>query len=71
MITAGIEQNHRHPGGQGLETGQPVGGEQQIIFRQQLKAHQAVEKIRAELPHCRDSQNMADFITASERGIQR
>jgi len=41
------------------------------IFRNQLKAKDAVEKIRAELSSCAEAMNIADFIAESQRGIQR
>jgi UDP-N-acetylglucosamine acyltransferase len=42
-----------------------------LIFRQQLKAREAVARIRAELAACPPALNMADFIDHSDRGIVR
>jgi UDP-N-acetylglucosamine acyltransferase len=42
-----------------------------VIFRQQLKAHDAVEKLREEFSDCPEVMYMADFIANSERGILR
>lgn len=42
-----------------------------IIFRQQLKATEAVEKIRNEFSSSSEALRMADFIENSERGIVR
>jgi UDP-N-acetylglucosamine acyltransferase len=42
-----------------------------LVFRQQLKAREAVERIRAEFAACAPAVHMADFIDHSERGIVR
>jgi len=42
-----------------------------LVFRQQLKAREAVERIRAEFAACAPALLMADFIDRSERGIVR
>ncbi len=42
-----------------------------IVFRQQLKATEAVEKIRKEFSSSFEALKMADFIENSERGILR
>jgi UDP-N-acetylglucosamine acyltransferase len=42
-----------------------------IIFRQNLTVHQAIEKIKAELPSCPELEHLTAFIASSERGITR
>ncbi len=42
-----------------------------LVFRQQLKAKEAVEKIRAEFSSCAEALKIADFVAESKRGIQR
>ena len=42
-----------------------------VIFRQQLKAHEAVEKLREQFSECSEVTYMADFIANSDRGILR
>lgn len=42
-----------------------------LVFRQQLKAREAVERIRAEFAACAAALRIADFIDHSERGIVR
>ena len=42
-----------------------------IVFREQLTAKEAVERIRTELSACAAALRMAAFIEASERGILR
>ncbi len=42
-----------------------------LVFRKQLKAKEAVEKIRAEFASCAEALNIADFVAESQRGIQR
>jgi len=41
------------------------------VFRKQLKAKEAVEKINAELADCAEALEIAKFVANSERGIQR
>ncbi|RLD09961.1 MAG: acyl-[acyl-carrier-protein]--UDP-N-acetylglucosamine O-acyltransferase [Chlamydiae bacterium] len=42
-----------------------------LVFRKQLKAREAVERIRAEFASCAEALSVADFVESSERGIQR
>ena len=42
-----------------------------FVFRKQLKAKEAVEKINAELADCAEALDIARFVNSSERGIQR
>jgi len=42
-----------------------------IIFRQNLTVHQALEKIKTELPSCPELEHLTAFIASSERGITR
>ena len=42
-----------------------------VIFRQQLKAHEAVDRLREEFTDCPEVLYMADFVAESERGILR
>ncbi len=42
-----------------------------IIFRQNLTVHQALAKIKAELPSCPELEHLTAFIASSERGIAR
>jgi UDP-N-acetylglucosamine acyltransferase len=42
-----------------------------IIFRQNLTIHQALEKIKNELPSCPELEHLMAFIASSERGITR
>lgn len=42
-----------------------------LIFREGLKAREAVERIRDELSHCPAALHMGDFVESSQRGIVR
>jgi UDP-N-acetylglucosamine acyltransferase len=48
-----------------------VKGSYRIVYRQQLKAREAVDRIRAEYGDCSEAAHIADFIESSERGIVR
>ncbi len=53
------------------ETIQNIKDAYKLVFRQQLKAKDAVIKLRAEFHNCPETLHLADFIEASERGIMR
>jgi UDP-N-acetylglucosamine acyltransferase len=40
-----------------------------LLTRSQLNTSQAIERIRAEVPHCTEVEQLIDFIRSSERGV--
>jgi UDP-N-acetylglucosamine acyltransferase len=40
-----------------------------LLTRSQLNTSQAIERIRAEVPHCLEVEELLEFIHASERGV--
>ena len=40
-----------------------------LLTRTQLNTSQAIERIRAEVPSCREVEELIEFIGASERGV--
>jgi UDP-N-acetylglucosamine acyltransferase len=69
--TAGLNKVRMERLGVDDEQMQAIKTAYKFIYRDQLKAKEAVERIRAELSHCSAALHMASFIEASERGIVR
>jgi acyl-[acyl carrier protein]--UDP-N-acetylglucosamine O-acyltransferase len=42
-----------------------------LLFQSKLLARTAIERIRSELASSPSAQRMADFVSASERGVTR
>jgi UDP-N-acetylglucosamine acyltransferase len=40
-----------------------------LLTRAQLNTTQAVERIRTEVPHCAEVEELLEFISSSERGV--
>ena len=53
------------------ETLEAVKASYKLVYRQQLKLKDAVERIRAEHPACEAALHMADFLDKTDRGIVR